>query len=86
MIHLNDHPDFQWAAYSETNPGFAKVCVGGEAFWLREVMPTDGDRYEARIDNHLVDDAHGLRFDDAVTFSPTEGVWVSSSSARSSRC
>lgn len=74
MIHLNDHPDFRWATYSGRTPGYAKVCVGGESFWLREVTARDGDRYEAKIDNNLCDESHGLKFDDQVTFVPTEGA------------
>lgn len=70
MIHLNDHPLFHWAAYSGQNPGFAKVCIGGESFWIRDVKPSEGDRYTGKIDNNLVDDQHGLAFGADVTFKP----------------
>lgn len=70
MTHLNDHALFRWAVYSGQNPGFAKVCVGGESFWIRDVKPTEGDRYTGTIDNELVDPEHGLALDEPVSFIP----------------
>lgn len=74
MSHLNDHPDFHWAVYTGQPPGYAKVAVGGEAFWLRDVKPMDGSRYSGKVDNTLFDVKIGLELDDEVTFTPDDGV------------
>ena len=70
MKHLNDHPLFGWAIYTASTPGFAKVSVAGESFWLRDVRPMESDRYSAKVDNKLFDTKHGLQLDDEVTFTP----------------
>lgn len=68
---MNDHPKFSWASYSGNNPGLAKVCVGGESFWIRDVAPMESDKFSGRIDNNLVcTDEHGLCYDQEVTFTP----------------
>ena len=58
-------------AYASQNAGLAKVCVGGESFWIRDVKPSEGDRYTGKVDNDLCCmDEHGLRVDDEVSFTP----------------
>jgi hypothetical protein len=71
-VLLNDLPGFQWAS-SPRGDGFAKVCLCGESFWLREcARQDDTDLWSGIVDNELVDtQEHGLDLDDVVCFRAT---------------
>jgi hypothetical protein len=71
-ILLNDLAGFQWAS-SPRGDGFAKVCLCGESFWLREcTRQDDTDLWSGIVDNELVDtQEHGLDLDDVVCFRAT---------------
>ena len=69
--HLNDLPEFFWAATISTE-GLGKVSIGGESFWIRECKLTeDSNVYEGIVDNQLLfTHKHGLSYGDKITFSP----------------
>lgn len=79
MNYLNMISGFHWATVPRVD-GLSKVSIGGECFWLRSCCErpkrtlTDSmGTHRGIIDNILVcTDEHGLKYNNIVTFTPTQ--------------
>ncbi len=72
LVHMNDEPGFQWAAYNNPQSGYAKICINHESMWFQVLEDLGDGKFKGQLDNQpfLPENMH-FELGQAVTFSPT---------------